>query len=87
MRRAIKGMMTTERHQRKIYASLLAGISMNEKSVEHMKTLPNRISFLSMAKARVIDGDMSYKIIAIMRSYYRREQLSVGVKALEPVSQ
>lgn len=81
MRRAIKGMMTTERHQRKIYASLLAGILMNEK------TLPNRISFLSMAKARVIGGDMSYKIIAIMRSYYRREQLSVGVKTLEPVSQ
>ena len=41
MRDAIKGMMTTERHQRKIYASLLAGVLMNEKSVEHMKTLPN----------------------------------------------
>lgn len=37
IRCAIKGIMTTERHQRKIYASLLAGILMNEKSVEHMK--------------------------------------------------
>lgn len=43
---------------------------MSEKNVEHMKRkscLTNMISFLPMAKAKVIDGDTFYKIVSIMR--------------------
>lgn len=43
---------------------------MSEKSVEHMKRkacLTNMISFLPMAKAKAVDGDMFYKIMSIMR--------------------
>ena len=43
---------------------------MSEKNVEHMKRkfcLTNMISFLPMAKAKVVDGDMFYKIISVMR--------------------
>lgn len=51
---------------------------MSEKNVEHKKRkscLTNTLSFLSVAKAKVIDGDMFYKIVGIMRCCDGKEQL------------